>query len=253
MTPGLTVLLAGIEFTGRRFRWEPGVYVVTFDGHDGGGETAFQSIPSGAGILDTGNRRESPRIFTITGFIFERSEWALQQRIQELAALLGEDDDTADLVWQLNGESRWASVRRHRFPPPKRRRGPAAFADFTLSLRASDQRIYGDRIREGWGTAVEVDHFGGYPAPALIEVRGSSGTGYTITGPRGKIARVTRPIVDSAVHLYDGDTGVLRVAGVAQTSGVSRSDRIEIPVGAHQFTVDNGCELRVTFAPTWAP
>jgi len=35
--------------------------------------------------------------------------------------------------------------------------------------------------------------------------------------------------------------------------GVNRSDRVEIPYGRHQFSVNNGCELRVKYADTWAP
>lgn len=253
MTPGLTIQLADVEFTGRRFRWEPGVYVVTFDGTDSGGNTAFQTLASGIGIIDASNRRETPRIFTISGFIYERSEWALQQRIDQLSALLAGDDDTDTLSWHLRGQRRWAHVRRHNWAPPRHRAGDIAIADFTLQLRASDQRIFGPTQPSGWGSSLTLSHRGGFPAPVILEVRGNSAGGYTATGPGGKIVRVTRPITPDAPHTYDADTGVLRVAGVAQTEGITRSDQIEMPVGRHQFSVDSGCEMRVTFAPTWAP
>lgn len=253
MTPGLTIQLAGVSFTGRRFRWEPGVYVVSFDGPDSGGETTYQNLPGGVGILDTSNRREAPRMFTIAGFIYERSERALQAQMDRLAALLGEDDSVERLSWNLRGEQRWARVRRQSWAPPRRRAGDAAFADYTLQLRANDQRIFGTRTRSEWGTSVSVTHRGGFPAPVKIDVRGVSGTGYTVSGPRGKKVRVTRVITSGSLHTYDGDTGILRVDDVPQVEGVSRSDRIEIPFGTHQLSVDNGCELRVTFAPTWAP
>lgn len=253
MTPGLTVRLLGVEFTGRRFRWEPGVYVQTLDGVDGGGATTFDSVGRGVGVLDLPNRRESPRLITIAGFIYERSEWLMQQRIDRLSALLSEDDSTATLVWEMRGEVRRAVVRRHAWTPPRRRPGEASFADFSFTFRASDQRIYGMPETSAWGSTVPVVHWGGYPAPVVVEVRGNSGAGYTITGPRGRVARVTRQIVAGESHTYDADTGVLRVGGAPQTEGVARSDQIEIPYGKHLFQVDNGCELRVTFAPTWAP
>lgn len=253
MTSGLTIRLPGVEFTGRRFRWQPGIYVKTFDGVDSGGDTAFDSVFGGVGVIDLPNRRQTPRLITITGFIYERSEWGLQKSIDQLSALLSEDDSTATLVWEMRGETRRAVVRRHTWSPPRRRAGEASFADFSITLRASDQRIFGRPETTPWGPAVAVAHSGGYPAPAVIEVRGDSPDGYTITGPRGRIARVTRPIVSGQPHTYETDTGVLRVGGAPQTQGVARSDRIEIPFGPHQFQVDNGCELRVTFAPTWAP
>lgn len=253
MAPGLTVRLAEVEFTGRRFRWEPGVYVKTFDGVDSGGETTFDSVYRGVGVLDLPNRRQAPRLITVVGFIYERSEWAMQKRIDQLSALLSEDDSTATLVWEMRGETRQAVVRRHAWAPPRRRAGEASFSDYSLTFRASDQRIFGPLETSPWGAAVTVVHRGGYPAPVVVEVRGDSPGGYTITGPRARIARVTLPIVPGQSHTYDADTGVLRVGGAPQTQGVVRSDQIEIPYGMHQFQVDSGCELRVRFAPTWAP
>lgn len=253
MTPGLTVRLLGVTFTGRRFQWKPGVYVKTLDGVDSGGDTTFDSVFRGVGVLDLPNRRQAPRLITVAGFIYERSELEMQKRIDQVSALLSEDDSTANLDWEMRGEVRRAKVRRHAWAPPRRRPGEASFADYSFTFRASDQRIYGARETSAWGSAVSVAHFGGYPAPVLIEVRGNSETGYTITGPRGRVARVTRPIASGEQHTYDADTGVLRVGGTPQTEGVARSDQIEIPYGAHLFQVDNGCELRVTFAPTWAP
>lgn len=255
MTPGLIVRLAGMEFVGRRFRWEPGVYVQKFDGIDSGGEISSPSIPRGRGpgALSLDNVRGTERIITIAGFIYARDGREMQDRMDQLGRLLAEDDEQGTLRWRRFDEKRQVTVRRHRTTPIVRRAGEPSFADFTLTLRAPDQRIYGDSTTSAWGSTVAVTHRGGYPAPVTVEVRGNSGGGYTITGPRGRAARVTRLIVPEQSHTYDADTGLLRVGGAPQTEGVARSDQIEIPYGSHQFTVDNGCELRVTFAPTWAP
>lgn len=107
--------------------------------------------------------------------------------------------------------------------------------------------------RTGWAARVIVENNGTYPAPVILEVRGNSAEGWTATGPQGALAVVTAPITPGQTHRYDGDTGLLTINGVAQVIGVARSDRLEIPTGAYPVEVNNGCEIRVHYAPTWAP
>ncbi len=255
MTAGLLARLGPLEMSGRRFRWEPGIYIRSITGIDGGAEVSFREIPRGVGVgvFDTENARDTPRNITVTAFAYERNDWALGQRKDQIASVLAENDESEWFVWQKGSATRRAFVRRQRFSEPVRRPGTDPLMDFTLDLRAPDQRIYGDPESTSWGSTVMVDHRGGYPAPVTIEVHGDSGGGYTITGPRGKTVVVNRPITAGSTHRYLADDGILLVDGIAQTEGVGRSDPVEIPCGRHQFSVNNGCELRVLFSPTWAP
>jgi len=241
--------------TGRRFDWQPGIYIRSIEGIDGGGDVSSQTVPRGFGVgsYDLDNVRDTPRLITVTAFAYERSDWALQQRADQLSRVLAEEESSGWFTWQKNGQARRALVRRNRFPEPVRRRGDDAIMDFSLGLRASDQRIYADSVTSGWGSVIEVENRGGYPAPVVIDVRGSSGSGYTITGPRSKIVQVTASITAGTGHTYDADLGILSIGGAPQVLGVNRSDRVEIPYGRHQFSVNNGCELRVKYADTWAP
>jgi len=250
-----TTELDGVTFTGARFLWQPGLYIVTLDGIDGGARVSNRGVPRGRGPGTTlaDNVREDPRTITQTGFAYARSERELQERIDQLGRILAEDDETGMFVWRRQGVTRRALVQRSTFAPPRRRPGPDAFADYTLVLNAPDQRIYGVPQTTPWGASVPVKHLGGYPAPVTIEVRGASAGGYTVTGPRGKVVQVTAALLAGAPHTYEGDTGILSIGGVPQMFGVARSDQIEIPYGMHQFTVNNGCELRVRFSETWAP
>lgn len=255
MKSGLSARLPGLEMTGRRFRWEPGIYVRSIQGIDGGGEVSSQTVPRGFGVgaYDLDNTRDTARTIAVVAFAYERSEWALQQRKDQISRVLAEEDASGWFVWQKDGATRRALVRRDRFSEPVRRRGGDPIVDFTIGLRAPDQRIYGEQVTTGWGSAVTVENRGGYPAPVVIEVRGSSVSGYTITGPRSKIVQVSAAITSGVEHSYDADAGLLSIGGVPQLLGVNRSDRLEIPYGRHQITVDNGCELRARYADTWAP
>ena len=83
-------------------------------------------------------------------------------------------------------------------------------------------------------------------------MRGSR-AGYTVSGPRGAQAVVTATLTSGLNHIYDGDTGILTIAGVTQDVGVSRSDRVEIPRGMHTVSVSSGAEILVTGYDTYIP
>ncbi|MFF7681462.1 hypothetical protein ACFZA2_01785 [Microbacterium sp. NPDC007973] len=246
--------LQGIRLQGG-FGPEPGYYVSEVDGLLSGGEVVAENAPRGfgPGAHDTDNRREDPRIVTFRGLIIAASMWQLGTMIDELGAILSEETDRTPLVWTEFGRWRTTTVRRGAgwSITPIRATGTAAF---TIRFRAPDQRIYAAETQmTAWGVEVPVRNRGGYPAPVIAEVRGNSAGGYVLYGPRESAVVVTRAITAGSVHRYYGDTGLLEVGGAPQTTGVTRSDRIDIPRGAFTFVVTNGCEVRISWADTWVP
>lgn len=243
--------IAGVTFQGG---WgvEPGFYLTSVSGLLSGGDVSSDSIPTrGPGVFSTPSRRDDPRIVEFKGEIEDSSMWSLGRRMADLSGLLVEEDDQDELSWYEFGVLRHVLVRRGAGWDIRRDRGvPKGF--FTVRFRAPDQRVYGERGTTAWGQSVECRNDGTYPAPVVIEIRGTA-AGYTISGPRSRVVQVTRSISSGAPHTYDGDTGLLTVDGVAQMTGVARSDALEIPPGTHTVSVSAGCEIRVTCAPTWVP
>lgn len=248
----------GVEFDGREFRMQPGIYVTDVEGLEGGAEVSFTDIDNWnrAGVVDVEGRRDSPRMITYTGFVYATDAVEHEALLTQVAHVLADQSRSDTLTWKMLGRWRRTTVRRARFVPERQ---PYGFTDWTLTFRAPDQRVYGttpdgdDVTVSAWGSTVTVSHHGDYPAPAFVEVRGTSASGYTITGPQDRRAVITRAIAANSPHTYDGDHGVLLVGGAPVTTGVSRSDLLEIPHGRHQFSVNNGLELRVTFPPTFLP
>lgn len=247
-------VLRSIRFQGG-FGPNPGYYVSEVDGLLSGGEVTSDNTPlgTGPGTHDSDNRRDDPRIITLRGLIIAASMQQLGHMIDELAALLVENTDRDVLTWEEFGRWRRITVRRGAGWSITTNRATGT-AEFVIRFRASDQRMYATETQvTPWASTVQVVNRGGYPAPVVVEVRGSSGSGYTISGPRDKAVVVTRAIANGSPHRYEGDTGILLVGGTPQTTGVGRSDPLLIPRGSFEFSVSNGCEARVSWADTWNP
>lgn len=247
--------LEGITFWGDVFDYRPGFYVTDVTGLSSGAAVTYSNTPSsfGPGVYDSDNRREDARVPRIQGFAYGRNATELGALVDQFGALLVQDDAVGEFSWtEYGAERRRIDVRRFGTPEVIRD-GSSGFADFTLSLRASDQRVYGEPLDTGWGQTVEGDNRGAYPAPVVLEVRGNSGSGWTAYGPRDRLVIVTTPVTPGTTHQYDGDTGLLMVGGTARTTGVTRSDMFEMPPGHFTITVSDGCEIRAHYASTWAP
>lgn len=246
--------LEGAVFSGRRFDWRTGFYVRTIEGLLDGGRVSVDAVPrtGGPGGLFIPGKREDERGILISGFAYGRTQADLATLADQFGGLLSDEKKFAPLSFRELGSWRDTLVGRSglsRFG----RAGQNRIAPYQLVVRAPDQRIYGDALEtSGWGTSVTVVNRGTYAAPIVASVRGSSTTGYTITGPTG-IAVITRALASANPHSYDGDEGVLSVAGVAQKVGVSRSDRLECPPGAHTFSVSNSAQVLISGRHTYNP
>lgn len=257
MTDGHDFLakLDSVTFNGNEFDWTDGFWVTDVEGISSGGAVTYDRVPRGfgPGVHDVGNQREDPRIFALTGFVYAESAADLGNLIDQLGGLLVDDDATALFEWQQYGADwRRASVRRFGAPDIDRQ-GSTGFAQFRISLRASDQRIYGTPKKTARAAAVEGLNLGTYPAPLVLEVQGDSPAGWTAAGPNGAVVVVNAALVAGSTHRYDGDTGMLAIDGAPQITGVTRSDAIEAPQGDFTISVNNGCTVQVFYASTWAP
>lgn len=245
------VWVGGVMFDGREFTLEPGVYFSDIDGVDGGGEVSYSDLSNRnrVGVVDTEGRRDSPRIITLTGFVYDPNPRSHERRVSQIAHILAAG--AGWMSWQKENTARRARVRRFGGWNPVR--DGNGFTDFTISFRAPDQRIFGDATTSPWVTgSVTLPHYGGYPAPVTLRVRGTSSGGWVATGPTGTVV-VSRALASGQPHEYLGDEGVLLVNGAAVTSGVARSDVFEAPPGACTFEVSNGLEFQVSFPETYAP
>lgn len=247
--------LEGITFWGDSFDYRPGFYVTDISGLSSGAAVTYSNVARGLGpgVYDSDNRREDARVPAMTGFAYGRTAAELGGLVDQFGALLVQDGAVGQFSWTEYG-AEWRRINVRRFGTPEIvRDGSTGFADFTLSLRASDQRIYGEPLDTPWGQTTVGDNRGAYPAPVVLEVRGNSGSGWTATGPLDRLVTVTTPVTPGATHRYDGDTGTLYVGGTARTTGVTRSDMFEMPPGPFTISVSDGCEIRALYASTWAP
>lgn len=251
---GLTVSYGGLLLSGRPFDYRPGAYLTGQRGLDFGSEVSFENLSAGRGpgVADLPGVRDTPRGIELTGFLYHPSLLELGERRERLLGIYSDETILGPLSWRDFGLMRRAMVRRDSATAP--RRGSTGFVDFTLKLRAPDQRIYGpEEPWTAWASSVEVVHRGQYPAPCKVQLRGTSATGYTLTGPNGRRVIVTKPISGSTVHEYDSDSGLVLADGAVLEDGITRADSIELPPGASTVSVSNGLTCRVVFSPTFNP
>ena len=247
--------IQGVQFSGRPFDYKPGFFVREVEGLTSGAAVAASGVARtrGPGSIYTPGRRSDERGITFRGFAWGGTQHGLQQLNEQMSSILTEEDAFDELNFRELGEWRWVTVGRSgRWAFDRRKR--TGFADYQITFRAPDQRIYGSALEtSGWGQSVTVVNRGPYPAPVSLTVRGASGSGYTVNGPRSTQVVVTRALAAGTPHQYDGDTGILSVAGAPQATGVTRSDRLEVPFGTHTFSVSAGAEISVSGATTYVP
>lgn len=222
---------AGMTFTGRRFDHTPGIYVREVDGLMGGGSTKYDSLPSGIGIgdgeSDAANRREDPRIISMTGFIYERTMLELGHTLRRLDALLAGRVGLTDFDWDEFGETFSTRVRRGQTQQP-RRRGATRFADYTMRFRAPSQPYFGEPRTAGPATTIHLKNKGTFEAVPVFTVTGNMPSGYKLVSA-GVEYVVAQALAPGQTHRIDMRTLIVQRNGVAQPGGSSSPRFIGVP------------------------
>lgn len=222
---------AGVTFTGRRFDHTPGVYVREVEGLMGGGSTKYDSLPSGLsagdGEADAVNRREDPRIISITGFVYERTMIELGHTLRRLDALLTGSAGLAEFQWDEFGETFSTRVRRGQTQPP-RRRGATRFADYTMRFRAPSQPYFGEKRTAGPGSTILLRNEGTFQSAPVFTVTGNMPSGYKLVSG-GVEYVVAQALAPGQTHRIDMRTLLVQRNGVAQVGAAASPRFIGVP------------------------
>lgn len=185
------------------------------------------------------------RIVSITGLIRATSAADFEDALEELSGLLS-DGSSEEMEVQQNTRTLTAMVRRHGAPDVISI-VYGALARYRIQFWAPDPRRYGASNTDGPSSSISVNHAGNFPATSVLTVAGSSGGGYTITGPGGRQITVTEPLVSGTPHTLDLATGALVVDGDRIIGGITVYEPWTVPVGASvSVSVSAGTVTAVT-------
>jgi hypothetical protein len=186
--------------------------------------------PSSHGSFDTPGYL-TPRVTTISGWMVAPTAGDLATMRKQLTGLLADGSSGTLTVETAEGETT-ASVRLAGQTAVKVS-GSEREARFQIQFWSPDPRRYGVTHTYGPGSSVStVEHDGNFPAVAELTVAGSSGGGYTVTGPDSRLITVTTPLVTGHPHTIDMRTGSLVVDGVRVVGGFSVYQPWSVPAGA---------------------
>lgn len=187
------------------------------------------------------------RMLSASGLILAPSQFYLEQRMARLSSVLG--DGRSGLL-MIDAESgAWSCQVRVAQDPSVSVVVPGRVARYQLFLVAADPRLYGAPRRFAGG-AVDVFHYGNFPAFPVVEVTGGR-LPYTISGPGGRRFEVTQSLSAGSTHRIDFRTGRLYRDGVLQVGGIGRADVWTIPPGSPtQMSISAG-SMTVTTEDTY--
>lgn len=184
-----------------------------------------------------------PRTVRIPGFYVAQTHTHVDYAGARLRGLL---TTRVRLVVETPLGTSWASgiVTQTRMAP----RGFAPEADWVIEVTCEDPRVYGE-VEEFPGGQVAINR-GNFPARPQVIISGSSGSGYTVTGPGGRRVVVTKALVSGSPHTIDFAKGGLYIGGIRQLRAITIYEPWDIPAGlpGAVATVNNGLSLiqRVT-------
>lgn len=244
-----TAEIRGLEFVGGS-----GDATYTMDSITGwldGVETKQERIdrPSDDGEFDVPGYLAG-RMVSITGLILADTDAGYEQAIAALAAIPATELSELTVVTALGSTS--AMVRRSGKPDI----APVVYgqsARFRVQFWAADPRRYGASHTFGPGSSVTgIGHDGNFKATPVLTVSGSSGGGYTVTGPGGKTITVTQALVSGHPHTIDLSTGGLYVDGARVAGGMSVFRPWSVPVGSTVSASVSAGSLSVTVLDTFS-
>lgn len=222
----MTATLGGLTFVG-----DGGAATYTIDELKYGAGSRRDSIPrpSAHGDFDvpvflTG------MLVTISGLIHASSVAEYEAAVDALTGLLADGSSSELEVTQAVGS--WTAMVRRSGEPDVTHLVYGETGRYQVQFWAADPRRYGASHSFGPASSVStVAHDGNFPADAVLEVAGSSGGGYTVTGPGSRLITVTEPLVSGHPHTVDVGSGALHVDGVRVLGGVSVFQPWAVPPG----------------------
>lgn len=230
MVAAIEVTVGGVTFYGTE--GDTGFRFSDFDGWNDAPEARGETIerPDAHGDFDTPVTR-GPRLIMLSGWVFEADEDDLEARRNQLMGILA-DGRSGTITVKEYGTTLTATVRLWGDPRFKRR-GDTGYADWSIRFRAPNPRKYGATHNYGPGSTVnDIEHDGNFPASSVLTVAGSSGGGYTVTGPGGRVITVVEPLVSGHPHTIDLSTSALVVDGARVIGGISVFEPWTVPVGS---------------------
>jgi hypothetical protein len=223
--------LGGLDFVGDG---SDATYTIDTDGIKGwldGVDTRRESIPrpSAHGEFDVPGYLTG-RIITFSGLVLTGSDSDFENALAALSGLLADGSSDELSVTQATA-TLTASVRRNAAPQIDVE-VYGLVARYRIQLWAADPRRYGATHSISASSSISVAHDGNFPATPVLTVAGSSGGGYTVTGPGSRLITVTRALVSGHPHTIDMVTGGLYVDGARVVGGISVYQPWTVPVGS---------------------
>jgi hypothetical protein len=185
------------------------------------------------------------RVVRVPGFLVAASHSDLEDQAEQFRGLITRvitlSIETPRGRRWVSGTVTQAAFENHVFAPE---------GQWVLEVTCEDPRKYGDVHRFPAGTPVfhrgNVDAWSVHTVTSAVEVPG----GYTITGPNGRIIKITYPVVPGWPHRIDTATGILTVNGTPVNNYVTVWQPWSIPPGpaafAHTITAGVVLETAVT-------
>lgn len=243
-------------FSGDRFDWTRGWYVVDVTGLNSGVSASpdEEARDGGEGQHDLPNLLTDARSIFLRGFAYAPTMLELGKMARQQGAHLALPEQRGAFSWVEFGEHLTVDVRRG----PNwnfERQGSTGFAEFQVRLRAPSQVFYGVDPVTASGTAVEIENTGTVPSAPGITVTGDMPNGYTIQGPGGRQYQVTSGINPGNRDFIDFRTGLLRRDGISITGAWGQHvDVWSIPPGVHGLQlvpVTGAGQMKVELRPAY--
>ena len=171
------------------------------------------------------------RIISISGLILATSTAGYESAVSALSGLLA-DGSSDELSVTEDAGTLTATVRRHGAPEVI----PQVYgkrARYRVQFWSPDPRRYGATHNYGPSSSVSsIGHDGNFPAAPVLTIAGSSGGGYTVTGPGSRLITVTSALASGHPHTIDLATGALYKDGARVLGGVSVYQPWTVPAGS---------------------
>lgn len=192
----------------------------------------------------------SGRVVSIVGMVHAGSVSAYEAAIADLTGLLADGSSGEMSVAQASG-TLTAMVRRDG-EPDIQHVVYGQTARFRVQFWAADPRRYGVTHTYGpLSTVTGVSQDGNFPASPVLTVSGSSGGGYTVTGPGSRLITVTEPLVTGFPHTLVLASGALMVDAARVLGGVSVYEPWTVPPGVSVTVSVSAGTVAVEVRDTW--